>query len=167
MNEAVSNNTSRPICIPDGCYIPELPKINYRNKNDQCIVMCCASAIHFLGYKEEASVFITICNETPTKQQAKKAFNNYQPMIVKALKAKKGGKVRVSRPYYSPADLSSRSPNPIVVSLKVTLGKQLSRINHCVCFVGDYIFDANREFALPNNVSSLNLICDGVKSGTT
>ena len=129
--------------------------------------MCCASALHFLGYKEEAAVFITVCNETTPKHHAKCTFHNYQPIIVEALKAKKGGKVRVSRPFYSPANLSLRSPNPIVVSLKVTLGKQLSRINHCVCFVGDYIFDANREFALPNNVPSLNLICDGVKSGTT
>ena len=128
--------------------------------------MALASGLYHLGLENEASAIVIQCQEMHMEPHRRNAFKFYQSKILGVLK-KKHGKVKVARPYYVPSDLSQRSPNPVVVSLKVKQGKQLARINHCVCFVGDYIFDANRDNALPIDVSSLNLICSDILPGAT
>ena len=39
-------------------------------------------------------------------------------------------------------------------------------LNHCVCFVGEYVFDSNQERALVINVESLNAICSSIIHGS-
>jgi hypothetical protein len=84
---------------------------------------------------------------------------------------KEHGKIPLRKRRYQPEELSNRTHNPVVSSLKaVSMVEGVVRpvqINHCVCFVGDFIFDSNRETALPNNPISLDLICNDIVPGAT
>ena len=43
--------------------------------------------------------------------------------------------------------------------------KEMVCINHSVCFVGDYVFDANLDRALEITRDSLDFICDNIVDG--
>jgi hypothetical protein len=152
--------------IPEGdAPASQLPEIKYTNKSNQCVVLSFTSALHYLGHTKEAWSIVDTLNKCRERQHYKFEFDRLRPLIMDIY----GKKTRIKRLKYEPSDRSHRSPNPIVASLyaeTVEKGKNRRKpINHCVCFVGDYIFDSNRGAALPNNALSLDLICNGFGAG--
>jgi hypothetical protein len=150
--------------IPEGS--SGAPKIKYRNQGDQCLLKCLASALHHLRHPAKA----LIISQGYTACDGRKEFNQTMNFIRETMTTEHG-KIPLRRKIYKPEDPLSRTPNPVVASLKAVLivdGRvQQTQIKHCVCFVGDYIFDSNRETALPLNPLSLDQICHDVVPGAT
>jgi hypothetical protein len=143
--------------------------IKYRNEAELCTLKSMASALHFLGYPEIAQqiskgykVGYESCN-----------FHKAMAFIDEITRKNYGKKMRLKgmsrrRRRYCPLDPSYRPPHPILASLKaVDTMKKPTGINHCVCFVDDYIFDSNMETALPISQESLDAICDSIITGAT
>jgi hypothetical protein len=153
----------------DASRLADAPKIQYRNEAEQCTLKSMASALHFLGYSKLARVISQGYKVGYESCDFKKAM----VFIDETTRKYYGKKMRLKgtsgrRRRYCPLDQSYKPPHPILVSLKaVDAMKKPTRINHCVCFVGDYIFDSNMETALPISPESLNAICDSIVAGAT
>jgi hypothetical protein len=176
--EAEKKGCGYRVKIPEGAAPPpgqlrmipvagQLPMMEYTNKSNQCLILSCTSALHYLGHTVEAWTIVNELNNSRDRQHHNFEFDRLRPLITDRFE-----RMKIRRWKYEPSDRSHRSPNPIVASLcakRMENGKtRRELINHCVCFVGDYIFDSNRTTALPNTALSLDLICnfrDGLSYG--
>lgn len=151
--------------IDEGSCSKGFPDIKHRNEGNQCIFRSCASALHYLGYEQEAR---SISRVQGNRQNA---FVETKALINKLFTKENGKPIPYRKARYEPLTSSHRRPNPIIASLKAEKWESgiatPINISHAVCFVGDYIFDSNHEAALPNNPQSLNLVCDAVEPGAT
>jgi len=151
-------------CISEG-QAEQLPFTMYQNigRQHKCMPKCFASALHFLGYKKEAAR-IGKSNDASACQ-----FEGFKNLVLETMKSN-GWIVRYRKSNYNPYDACKRRDNPVIVSLKAATmddGKTVTvSINHSVCFVGDYVFDANRERALLISRESLDTICDDIVPGS-
>ena len=77
--------------------------------------------------------------------------------------------VTKDRDAYSPLNAGHMRRNPVVAGMLSKSSRDGSRVNlnHCVCIVDGYIFDANQEVALELCKESLDKICSTVVSGAT
>lgn len=143
----------------------EFPLTMYRNEGRQhkCMQKSFASALHFLGYHKEAAL-IGLSNLASSSQ-----FDGFKSLVMETMK-KSQWIVRYRKCNYQPFVATDRNQNAVIVSLKAAImeeGRKVTvSINHSVCFVGDYVFDANRDHALPISVESLNVICDDIVQGS-
>jgi hypothetical protein len=142
-----------------------LPEIKYRNHDNRCLPASCASALHYLGHELEARLISRV------QGNGQNVFVNTKALVNKLFTKANGKPVPYRKARYQPLNCSDRRPNPIIASLKA---EKMQRgiatpvhISHAVCFVENYIFDSNMETALPNDLPSLNLICDAVEPGST
>jgi hypothetical protein len=117
-----------------------------------------------------AALQALIISQGYTSHGEKKEFSQTMDFIKETMTTEHG-KIPFRKGRYSPDDPLDRRPNPVVASLKAVLMEngriQQTQIKHCVCFVGDYVFDSNQETALPINSLSLDLICNAVVPGAT
>jgi hypothetical protein len=145
-----------------------LPKIQHRNEAEQCTLKCMASALHYLGHHKLARIISLGYKVGYESCDFKKAMAFIDEMTRKHCGKQMWLKGGLSKRRYCPLDLSHRRPHPILASLKaVDQMKKPTGINHCVCFVGDYIFDSNMETALPISQKTLDFICDSIVTGAT
>jgi hypothetical protein len=155
--------TQQPSC--SAVFSGVLPKIKYRNHDNRCLPTSCASALHYLGYELEARLISRV------QGNRRNVFVDTKALINKLFRKTNGKPVPYRKAQYQPLNCSDRRPNPIIAGLKAEkIQNGVStpvHVSHAVCFVGDYIFDSNMEMALPNNLRSLNLICDAVEPGST
>jgi hypothetical protein len=66
--------------------------------------------------------------------------------------------------------VATNNPHPIVASLKAACieggRKRTVPINHCVCFLGEFVFDSNCATALKINKENLDRICSDIVEGS-
>jgi hypothetical protein len=144
-----------------------LPKIQHRNRAEDCLLKCLASALYYIGLQDLALLIA---------QRYRRDFNLSMEFIRGTVKREGRGRVgsfrKVRDHRYCAVNTSYRPPNPILASLKAEVmgdnGRKLrAHINHCVCFVDEYVFDANMETALPISAKSLDDICHSIVPGST
>jgi hypothetical protein len=151
----------------------DTPRIQYWNGNedpadvgDHCLAYSLASALHHLGYVKEAE---RISLEDPTE------IGKLFPVlctIFREVSSKKISlrKVWFSGEHFNPLLEGHVCRNPVLACLKAlstvpsTFGKKVL-LNHCVCFLGGYVFDCNQKHALEINKKNLDEICSNVVSG--
>jgi len=160
--------------IPVGTSSPAFPMIKYHNESEQCLLKSLASALDYLGLTAKASLISKGYKRGYTSCDFVKSMAFIRETMIDEKKRNSSGQgkpIPFRKANYFPMDVSNRRPHPVLVSLKAAVrenGKIVkSRVNHCVCFVGNYIFDSNRDTALPISVASLNEICDSIVPGST
>lgn len=151
------------------------PAVMYRN-NDRmplCLNKSFASGMHYIGFHEEArkiargmSVSTSGCPVAKFRVEVKTAMEEmgHRKFFFKTA-------FRGRNKYYDPLhDCHDGRVTPIAACLKAEVfenGKwKPVNLNHCVCFVGEYVFDSNQERALVINVESLNAICSSIIHGS-
>lgn len=149
------------------------PKITFHNNGagQRCLYAAFASALYSLGYTSPASVLAREGRRPTTKATGDRARRNSSSDFAAFKKAvlecmAPYGKVRYRKAHYHPESASSHRRNPVAASIKAAKmvnGKKLSvGINHAVCFLDGYTFDANQERALVTSRDSLDAICSAV-----
>jgi hypothetical protein len=127
-----------------------------------CLAYSLASALHYVGYPQEAFKFAS-----EDVSDVKKIPDSLKG-IFKSISGKKVGvrKFRINGEQFDPLDSSHQTENVIVACLmaKDSSGKGV-HVNHCVAFVDRLIFDSNRSHAVGISRSSLDEICDSIISG--
>lgn len=142
------------------------PLIMYRQvgRQHKCMQKCFASALHYMGHHEEAAI-IGLSTKASSSH-----FDGFKSLVLEVMKRGKRSVRYRKAGRYHPLDLADRRDNPIIASLKAaTMEKERKvpvSINHSVCFLGDYVFDANQDRALVISDESLNQICDAVVPGS-
>ena len=154
----------------------QMPSVVYQNRGDRCLTTAMASGLHYLGFTNEAhSIALSSDSGTVTNDSTqfrsfadfvKSVFTTRRVFYRKPVQRKtKGCKERVR---YDPLDPKHRRKNPVVLSLRAKLGGSVTDIyvNHCVCIVGDHLFDPNHQNAMPLSRESLDYSCSSVVSGS-
>jgi hypothetical protein len=147
------------------------PPIKYRNnvKVPACLTRSVASALDYLGFVKEAKALGSVVMTAERGCQVIKFGNTLRT----TLKENCGTRISYIGAYcsgkrYDPLDPHHRDTRmPIAACLKAERVTQSGKrepvnLNHCVCFVGDYVFDSNLERALPISLESLNTICSSI-----
>ncbi|MCA1807664.1 MAG: hypothetical protein LC687_07445 [Actinobacteria bacterium] len=164
-----SRQSVDPSPISEGDQAIEGPKVHYRNTASQCILKSLASAVHYLGLHQLAFLI----SQGYNRGYESSTFEKSEAFVKQLLKTHCIGAVfhgmgKKKRRHYCPLNPSCRPNHPILAIIKVLdRTNKEGNINHCVCFVGEYIFDSNRETALPISYESLNMICDSISTGAT
>jgi hypothetical protein len=151
----------------------ETPRIQYRNGNDDpadvgdhCLAYSLASVLHHIGYVREAE---RISLEDPSE------IGKLFPVLCTIFREESFKKIslrnlRFAGQRFNPLLQGHLSQNPVLACLKAlssvpeTFGKKVI-LNHCVCFLGGYVFDCNQKHALEINKKNLDEICSNVVSG--
>lgn len=150
------------------------PRVAYKNgpNEHRCLVMGLASGLDFLGLRDEARYIATAYESGLIKNDGDQ-WNDFRCLVLDCFKHRTQ-KVYYRRPVtkdrkiYSPLNPDHTRRNPVVVGL-LSRGRDGSRVNlnHCVCIVGKYVFDANQDVATVLCKQSLDKICSLVVSGAT
>ena len=149
--------------------ITTAPEIIYKNGDDRrevelCLPFSLANGLLFLGYHEQA---ITISS---SKAQGLGELGV-------DLRHDDGRPIRSKRVYfgeerYDPLNNGHRTPNPVVAVLEGTFthgtseGPVTTSLNHCVCFVGDWLFDVNQDEAKKISQKTLDHVTNLVMPGS-
>jgi hypothetical protein len=164
------------------------PIVTFRNNatRPMCMLRSFASGLHYLGYAKASAAIAMEIEEKNLASQLSQLnlasgsrfgqLTDFDERVKQAMKLEGFLKVRLKKNWmkkqrYNPLLLEHRTNHPIAASLKVVKkgksGKMSNvQIGHCVCFVGDYIFDSNMERAQSISVDSLNNICSSIVPGS-
>ena len=153
-----------------------LPPIRHPNKpgRHECMVASFASGLHYLGF-QEASVDIAEGFRQGRLRNDSTQLAGFINLVLQTMRWHHSGRIfsmRKPDPLYCPLVEAHRTSNPIWASIKAeraTRGNKREAVNvcHCVCFVGDLVFDSNMETALPISRESLDAICSKIEPGSS
>ena len=86
--------------IPKGAPPPvQLPTIKNMNESNQCLILSCTSALHYLGHTDEASAIVRQINKSRERRHNKFEFDCLKLLITDNL-----GKTKIRRWKYDPFD---------------------------------------------------------------
>ena len=146
-----------------------LPSVKYRNSRGRprCMIKSLASALHHMGYAEEAANLVVNYEKLPSSRCRTGELARLQASVASSIEKKPlvKGKYDLSGLVCSP------SKNPIVACLKAACledGRKKKNVglNHCVCFWDTYVFDSNYATALEINKENLDRICNDIVDGS-
>ena len=176
---AKNKNTDTPVgsfvkIVDDGPppVKPDTPRVNFRNTGGLCAEASLASAMSVFGLVDQAEKLIGFYAKGDRKGSKNEQLFALERIVRYGLGLRKSHRVVMfqSRCKYNPLIQEHRKQSPVLAELRA---KRLNRsekmeevgINHCVCFLGDFVFCANRKWALPICKESLDDICDSIKDG--
>ena len=131
------------------------PSVHFQGDKPFCVSYGSASALRFVGFHQLADHLIDRADEIVDR--AHEVFSSdHQIAKVVQLVIKSGGWVdtpEITR--FGP--LRDRSPHVTIAQLFASDGDN----THVVAIAGDWLFDSNRDFALPLTADSLDMACVG------
>jgi hypothetical protein len=151
-----------------------LPPVVYPNRDgrNECMVASFASALHHLGYHDEAATIAKGYEEEVIRNDSSQ-MEGFRNLVLDAMSKHGGGSMRLRRPdpLYQPFNIAHRTSNPIWASIRAhrLVGGKWEEVNvaHCICFVGNLVFDSNMKTALPISQKSLDLVCSKIEPGVS
>lgn len=128
-----------------------LPQMKYRNDSGRprCVIKCLASALHYIGYAEEAANMVVNYDQITHTHHRRGEIAHLRETIAVSMKKRR---VTMRKGMHDLSSLVSpitpgKHHNPIVAMLKAACfegGKKRSvPVNHTVCFLGEFVFDSN------------------------
>jgi hypothetical protein len=152
---------------------PSLPQMKYKNNSGRprCVIKCIASALHYIGYTEEAANLVINYEKIPHTHHRRGEIAHLRETVALTMNKK----VPMRKGMHNLSSLMSPvgpgvHPNPIVASLKAACfeggRKTAVTVNHTVCFLGEFVFDSNCATALEINKENLDRICNDIVEGS-
>ena len=146
---------------------PEIVFQNGKNRKqvELCLPFALANGLYYLGFHSQAIEVLS------SNAQALRHLGN-------DLKHDDGRPIRSPKVYhgedkYDPLNSCHHTPNPVVAVLEGSLthdslnGPVTTWLNHCVCFVGDWLFDVNQDTAKKISRETLDQVTDLVLPGSS
>jgi hypothetical protein len=167
-------------CSRSSFFSADAPIVIFRNNptRPMCLMRSFASGLHHLGYAKAGEAIATP-NKNSGLSSRQGQFSYFDERVKLAMKLEGLLQIRLKKPwrgnkkeYYNPLLVEHRhNNNPIAASLKAVKEGKSGRMSnvqiaHCVCFVGDWVFDCNMERAMIISVESLNHICSSIVPGS-
>ena len=153
-----------------------LPMVMFRNSGSgSCMEKCFCSGLYHAKYHKTATELDVVFGSQQyirqgDKRVQKRQFKKTTWEFLSSTKQFKRVSLR-SRMRFDPFNSDHHRDLPILAELKATTTNRKGKrvpvgINHCVAFVGGWVFDSNQPTALPTSRESLDKICDNVLQGS-
>lgn len=137
------------------------PKVLHKNSGNQCVLMALASALAYMG-KDGMAESIASASKKYGLKRCGVQFKEFVSIV--------GTMLHVpcrKTDYKNGLTTEVRRENPVVVALRGWKDGRVCSLNHCVCFVGNLVFDSNLDVALETTKKNLDLICNNVLDGAS
>jgi hypothetical protein len=146
-----------------------LPSIQYRNKGGACIANSLASALHGQGFEKEGMEMAqryrdgAVPNDSWQERNFIKLIHHVMQTsgCVYRLRKLRG------KDFKDGLDENLQRSTIVIASIEGKLNGKRVGLKHCVCFVGQLVYDCNMKSAMPLNRATMDLICDNIKDGAT
>ena len=149
------------------------PPVAFRNKDNNCCESALCSGLVFKGLVEPArrimddyaSKRTAIGSKIQQKRHVKEICREHLMASTVFSKSE-----LVATTEYDPLNFKHRTDTLMLAELRAGGLNRHDRLadvnlNHCVCFVGNYVFDSNRGHALPITRGNLDIICGDIVDG--
>ena len=147
------------------------PVVHFRNSGGLCAESALCSGMHSFGLVDPSNALFGLYQNKRSLPGSKKSqFRELEKCIRRVLSGSCKAVALCKRGRYDPLDSRNRRQAPVLAELRAKRINDGGRwedigINHCVCFLGDWVFDGNMRRALRISRDSLDRICASIQDG--